>query len=260
VVLVFTGVSVAVAEISRGADSVAADVSYVELHQEEGIIRNVGGLLIMPTSKGTQEMVFEGRNAYVNDTVDNFSSNAVTSDSIQSEREPDRFVMSVPMNTWTAGMFRFRTISEQGTKLVSARENGSPSKLMIKNLGDAPVTHAVYISREGVSDLFDLEAGGEQEIDLSKPPASKFSDWYQSRLGKESNEAEVFMDLAAVLDREVGGQRIFHAGFFDHAQMKNTLIHLERPLVLGFVESSPTSLGFKSSLKRRSKTFYVVHL
>jgi hypothetical protein len=260
VVLVFTGVSVAVAEISRGADSVAADVSLVELHQDEGVIKKVGAILIMPTSKGVQEMVFEGRNSFVNDTADNFSSNAVTSDSIKSERDADRFVMNVPMNTWTAGMFRYRSVDESPERLVSTEPNGSAKSVKVKNLGDTPITNGVYLSREGISDVFDLAAGGEIDISLTPPPASKFSDWYIAKLGHVGKDAEVFSDIASILDREVGGQRVFLSGFFDHAHMTNTWMHLERPLFLGFVEKSPAEVGFNNSAKRRSKAFYVVHL
>jgi hypothetical protein len=261
VVLVFTGVSVAVAEISRGADSVAADVSLVELHQREGLVKKVGAMLIMPTSKGVEEMAFVGRNSFVNDTIDdNFPSSATSSDAIKSEREADRFLMNVPMNTWTAIMFRYRSADESGERLVSTSLNGSAKTVTVKNLGDTPITSGVYISREGISEVFDLDAGGEKEISLSAPPVSKFSDWYIGKLGYTGKDAEVFSDIASILDREIGGQRVFLSGFFDNAQMTNTWMHLEQPLFLGFVEKSPAEMSFKNSSKRRSKSFYVVHL
>jgi hypothetical protein len=261
VVLVFTGVSVAVAEISRGADSVAADVSLVELHQREGLVKKVGAMLIMPTSKGVEEMAIAGRNSFVNDAIDdNFPSSATSSDAIKSEREADRFLMNVPMNTWTAIMFRYRSVDESGERLVSTSPSGSAKTVTVRNLGETPITSGVYISREGISEVFDLDAGGEKEISLSAPPVSKFSDWYIGKLGYTGKDAEVFSDIASILDREIGGQRVFLSGFFDNAQMTNTWMHLEQPLFLGFVEKSPAEISFKNSSKRRSKSFYVVHL
>jgi hypothetical protein len=192
--------------------------------------------------------------------ADNFSSSAVTSESIEGRREADRYVLNVPMNTWTAGLFRYRTVEEAAPQLISYQQAGSNATVTVKNHGDAPIKNAVYISRDGISDVFDLAAGEEEEISLSSPPASKFSDWYLGKLGQGSNEATVFTDLAAVLDREIGGQQVFRVGFFDSAQMTNTCMHIERPVILGFVEKSPSAVSFKRSLKRRSMSFYVVHL
>jgi hypothetical protein len=271
VVVLFTVVSVAVAEISRGAEPVAADVSMVELHQPEGIARKGSGLLVMPTSKGNEEIAFEGRNIFVNDTADNFSSTSVTSDAIQSERGQGRYTLSVPMTTWTAAMFRVRAIEESAPPVISVKGaaistppgnslSWSPISVTVKNLGDAAITKAVLLSPAGISYPFDLAAGAEEQITLLGPQQSKFSDWYGSQLGQDSQELSVFTDLAGVLDREVGGQPIFLSGFFDSAQMTSTLMNLERPILVGFFEKSPGKIDFRSSLKRHSKTFYVVHL
>jgi hypothetical protein len=168
--------------------------------------------------------------------------------------------MNVPMNTWTAIMFRYRSVDESGERLVSTSPSGSAKTVTVRNLGETPITSGVYISREGISEVFDLDAGGEKEISLSAPPVSKFSDWYIGKLGYTGKDAEVFSDIASILDREIGGQRVFLSGFFDNAQMTNTWMHLEQPLFLGFVEKSPAEISFKNSSKRRSKSFYVVHL
>ena len=41
--------------------------------------------------------------------------------------------------------------------------------------------------------------------------------------------------------------------------MTNVLPKLERPFVMGFLETAPTKINFGSSLRRRSKALYVVH-
>src|SRR6185503_8114919 len=67
VVILFTLVSVTVAQMSRGGESLVADVSLVELHQRDGLANVSGGLLIMPASKGTQQVTFSGRETYASE-------------------------------------------------------------------------------------------------------------------------------------------------------------------------------------------------
>ena len=42
--------------------------------------------------------------------------------------------------------------------------------------------------------------------------------------------------------------------------MPEAIKRLERPLLIGFVDKGPGGIRFPGSFKRRSKTFYVVHL
>ena len=63
-----------------------------------------------------------------------------------------------------------------------------------------------------------------------------------------------------MLDREIGGDRALTQGFFETQMMTDALKRLERPMLIGFVEQSPTEMEFKGSFKRRSKAFYVIHL
>ncbi|HEX8087639.1 MAG TPA: hypothetical protein VF762_02225, partial [Blastocatellia bacterium] len=216
VVLLFTIVSVTAAQMTRGGDSLMADVSIVELHQGEGIMNINTGLLIMPTSKGTQQLTFEGRDTYASDLNDgNQTSSASASGNIESERGPREFILRVPMTTWTSGIFRVRSVKEGRSPIVSAEPAGADNAVMIKNLGGATMTKAVYLSPSGVSGLFDLEPGKEQRITLGSPQSSSFNAWYQNELGQGNNEGDLFPDLAGVLDRQIGGDRAITQGFFE---------------------------------------------
>ena len=259
VVIGFSAVSITVAQIGRGADSIVADSSLVELHQRDGISCVASGLLMMPATKRTQEVTFDGRDTYVNDVHNgNQSSSASAIGSIECERDPTGFTMRVPMTTWTSGLFQVRSISEEAQPLVSI--SAEESAVLVKNLGDAPITKAVYLSPHGVSDLFDVGAGQEHRISLSAPQPSAFSSWYLTQFGEGSDESELFQELAALLDREVGGDRAFTQGFFNTQLMPEAIKRLDRPLLIGFVDKGPGRIGFPGSLKRRSKALYVVHL
>jgi hypothetical protein len=260
VIIVFTIVSVTAAQMTRGGNSLIADVSLVELHQRDGIMNINSGLLVMPTSKGTQRMTFEGRDTYASDVYDsNQASSASASGNIESERGPREFTLRVPMTTWTSGFFQMRSVKEAGSPLVSAEDAGGAA-VTIKNLGGAAMVRAVYLSPSGVSSLFDLDPGKEQRISLDGPQSSTFNSWYQNELGQDTDESDLFIDLAGLLDRQVGGDRAITQGFFESQLMPDALKRLERPMIICFVDDNPTGIEFSGSLKRRSKSLYVVHL
>jgi hypothetical protein len=259
VVVTFAVVSITVAQIGRGADSIVADSSLVELHQRDGISRVAGGLLMMPATKRTQELSFEGRDTYVNDVHNGTqSSSASALGNIECERGPNEFTLRVPMTTWTSGLFQMRSINEGVQPLVSISTR--ESSVTIRNLGDAAISKAVLLAPEGVSDLFDVAAGGEHRVSVSAPQPTPFNSWYLTQFEEGSDEAELFRELGALLDREVGGDRAFTQGFFDTQSMTEAIKRLERPLLIGFVNKGPSGIGFPGSFKRRSKTLYVVHL
>lgn len=263
VVVIFTIVSITVAQVSRGGDNIAADVSLVEFHQPEGFARSLGSLLIMPSSKQTAELLFDGGNTYVYDVASREGPNTSRPGDILSERQKDRVKLSVPMNTWTASLFQTRSVSEGRAPLISAaapKATQSGSSVTIKNLGKFPMTRAVYLSSEGISEPFDLEASGQAEVALAAPQAMTFNTWYLAQLPSEGPEWQIFNELAFVLDYEIGGDRVFWRGFFDKETMEKNLKLLSRPLLLGFVEESPTHMTYDGDLKRHSKAFYVIHL
>jgi len=259
VVILFTIVSVTVAQMSRGSKSLVADVSIVDFHQRDGIANINSGLLIMPASKGIQQAAFIGRDTYASDVYNgNQSSSASASGAIEAERGQKDYTLRVPMTTWTSGLFQVRSVRDGESPLVSASESGR--SVTIKNLGDAQITKAVYLSAAGISNVFDLAAGSQQPITLNAPATSSFNNWYGGELGQDNDESDVFQDLADMLDREIGGDRALTQGFFETQMMTDALKRLERPMLIGFVEKSPTEMEFKGSFKRRSKAFYVIHL
>lgn len=259
VVISFAIVSVTVAQIGRGAASIAADASLVELHQSEGISRVTTGMLMMPSTKRTQEVTFDGRDTYVNDVYNsNQTSSASAIGNIECERRPTEFVLRVPMTTWTSGLFQVRSMSDNARAMVSI--SPGENSVVIRNLGDAKVSKAVYLSAAGISDFFDVEPGAEQHVSLAIPQPSTFNGWYLTGLGQGSDESELFQELSPLLDREVGGGRAFTQGFFDSQLMPEAIKRLQRPLLIGFVNKGPTGIAFQDSLKRRSKALYVIHL
>ncbi len=214
---------------------------------------------MMPATKRTQEVTFEGRDTYVNDVYNgNQSSSASAIGNIECERGPKEFTLRVPMTTWTSGLFQVRSMNEGVQPMVSI--SASESSAAIRNLGDAPISKAVYLSSEGISDLFDIEAGHEHRVSVSAPQPSAFNSWYLTQFKQGSDEAELFEELGALLDREVGGDRALTQGFFNTQLMTEAIKRLERPLLIGFVDKGPAGIGFPGSFKRRSKTLYVVHL
>jgi len=259
VVITFAVVSVTVAQIGRGAASIVADASLVDVDQREGISRITSGLLVVPATKRTQELTFEGRDTYVNDVNNgNQGASASAIGTIESERGLQEFTMRVPMTTWTSGLFQIRSITEATPPMVST--SGGDSSIAIKNLGDVQISKAVYLSSAGISNVIDLAPGGEQRISISAPEPTSFTGWYLTQLAQGSDDAELFDELGTLLDHEVGGDRALTQGFFGIQLMPDALKRLEHPLLIGFVEKSGTGIGFQGSLKRRSKALYVIHL
>ena len=214
----------------------------------------------MPSSKGTEEIAFDGEDTFVNDLADNYSVTASSSETIESRRDPKLFTLSVPLTTRTADIFKVRSISEEAAPIVTINGSGAGSTVTIKNVGDAPITKAVFMSAAGISAQFDIAPGEEQQITLSSPEANTFTTWYQSQFDPAGHESQIFSELAGVLDRDIGGGRVFRQGFFDTLPMPTALAQLERPIVVGFVDKSAISMKFSDSINRRGKTFYVVHL
>lgn len=268
VVILFTVTSIAVAQIRRGGSSIATDVSLVEVHQRDRLARAINWMMIMPSYKGEQQINIEGHDTFATDMADGFGSRATTSGSIEVERDAKGFALSAPMNTWSSAMFKFRSISEIPSLLVSASQAGD-SQVAVRNLGTDTITGAVYISAAGISDPFDLAPGEEKQVALnslqsltpnSQQPAPVFSSWYANKLDEAGSHRELFENLSNMLDREIGGQDVFREGFFAGSDMSKTLKRLERPLIIGFVEKNPVPMNFGGSINRRSKSLYVIHL
>jgi hypothetical protein len=258
IVVLFTLVSVAVAQMSHGGKAVVADASLVQLHQREGIGLITSGLIVVPATKEVQQLTFAGSNAYASDVINgNQGGSASTAGAIECERDPKEYRLRTPMTTRTASLFQLRAVREAEPPLLAARP--ATNAVTIKNLGDAAAVKAVYLSAEGASDLFDLAAGGEQQVALNRPASQSFNSWYSTQLS-DSDEAELFNDLAGVLDREVGGDRAFSQGFFETQAMSDALKKLQRPIVICFVEKTPAEMSFKGTFKHTSKAFYVIHL
>ncbi|HKA19373.1 MAG TPA: hypothetical protein VKN18_13870 [Blastocatellia bacterium] len=260
VVLLFAGVSVVVAQVGRGGTSIVADTSLVEVHQREGVSRVSSGLLVMPATKSTHEIEFEGRDTYVNDVYNgNQTSSASAIGNIECERGVKDFVLRVPMTTWTFGLFQLRSIKEGVAPMISVSDANAGS-ITIRNLADAAINRAVYLSPEGISDLVDVGPGELQRLSISAPEPIAFSGWYLARFPQGSEEAELLQEVVALLDKEIGGDPAIAQGFFGTQLMSESLKRLSRPLLIGFVDKGATGIGFHGSMTRRSKALYVVHL
>jgi hypothetical protein len=214
----------------------------------------------MPATKRTQEVTFEGHDTYVNDVYNgNQNSSASAIGDIECERGPKAVTLRVPMTTWTSGLFQVRSMNEGASPIVSIASG--QSSVVVRNLSKSRISRAVYLDSSGISDLFDLPAGAEKEVSISAPSQpSPFIGWYLSQLDQASDEAELFQELGALLDREIGGDRAFVQGFFGIQLLPEVFNRLERPLLIGFVDDGSDGIGFQGSLKRRSKALYVVHL
>ena len=138
--------------------------------------------------------------------------------------------------------------------------DGNAGSVTIRNLADAPINSAVYLSPEGISDLFDIGPGDLQRLSISAPEAIAFGGWYLARFPQGSEEAELLQEVVALLDKEIGGDPAIAQGFFGTQLMNESLKRLSRPLLIGFVDKGATGIGFRGSLTRRSKALYVVHL
>ena len=174
------------------------------------------------------------------------------------------------MNTWTAGLFQIRSVNNDSRPLLllngsdavapsrTASDAGQNPQVAIKNLSESPLTKAVYVSADGISEAFDLKAGEERKISLAAPQPGALIDYYRTQLAPDSQELSVFGDLEEVLDDEVGGERALAQDFF-REPMATAVRKLERPFVIGFIETAPTEINFGSSLRRRTRALYVVH-
>lgn len=249
VVIVFTAVSVAVAQITRGSDSIASDVAIIELYQSKGIARSLGGLLIMPSSKGTHEIAFNGRDTYVADF------NRSASDPMEVERGPKGPLLRVQMNKWTSRSFQTHTITEDVPLLVDV-DLSTPGSAAVRNLTEFQIRKAVVIAGSGASEVFDLDPGETRQVTVSALPGEPFADWYRAWLADHSEEHELFQDLSSALEGGVVRER----NFFAAPSMAGAGKLLRQPLLVGFIDSTPLAFDFRGSQKRRSKGFYVVHL
>jgi hypothetical protein len=264
VVLLFTAVSVIVAQQSRGGSSILADASLVEIHQRDGLAKISSGLLMVPSSKGTQEVTFEGGGTYANDVYQGSQSSSAAA-GIEGLRSGQSFVLRVPMTTWTSSLFQVRSIVDGARGIVSVEygSDGSDSArsvLSLTNKSDLPLLSAVCLSSGGVSEPFDLSPGATRNVELASPQPMPFDTWYASKLTQSSDQADLFQDVGGLLDKEIGGEPVFSKGFFDKLSMAEACGQLERPLLVCFVDNNPTVVNFNGVFKRRSKAFYVIHL
>jgi hypothetical protein len=256
VVILFTLVSVAVAQMSHGGKAVVADASMVQVHQPEGISNVTSGLIVVPSAKEVQQLTFAGANAYATDVFSPGGS-ASSSSGTECRRDAKEFVISAQMTTRSATLFQVRAIREGEPLMLAAQ--ATAGAVTLKNLTDSPIVKAVYLSAEGASDIFELTSGSEQRVALNPPPTQSFNAWYSAHIG-DDDESELFNNLASVLDHEVGGDPAFAQGFFETQAMSDALKKLRRPLVLCFIEKPAADVAFKSNFKRTSKTFCVIHL
>lgn len=267
VVIAFTIVSVAVAHKSRGGSSILADASLVDLHQPERLAKTTSGLLIVPASKGTQELSFEGGDSFANDVRDSSpSSSASASGTLEGERRPDAFTLRLPMTTWATALLQVRSVNENAEALVQVEagpddpDDASATVLTLSNRSDVAITKAVYIDKDGISEPFDVRPGGVHRIELLAPQPGTFTAWYTTRLVESRDEADLFQEIAPILDKETGGQEVFTNGFFDKQSLPDACKQLTRPIIVCFVEKESTAISLDSGFKRRSKALYVIHL
>jgi hypothetical protein len=244
-----------------------ADASLVDLHQRERLAKVTSGLLIVPASKGTQELNFEGLDTFANDVVQGSqTSSASAAGTLEGERRPDGFALRVPMTTWSSALLQVRSVSENAEALVNVGErpdnpnDASVTVLTLSNRSDVAITNAVYIDKAGISEPFDVAARGEQRIELLAPQPGTFTAWYATRLTESSDEADLFQELASILDKEIGGQEVFASGFFDKQSLAEACKQLTRPIIVCFVEKESTAIRLENGFRRRSKSLYVIHL
>jgi hypothetical protein len=130
--------------------------------------------------------------------------------------------------------------------------------ISVRNLSANAITKATLLAPAGVSNLFDLAPGEDREVQLNGPQAIGLFDWYQTQL-PDSDETTLLADGWLLLGRGLGaalGQTWFTSG----PNLPDLVKSLQRPLLIGFSNNSQIGFGFNGSIKRRSKTLYVVHL
>ncbi len=262
VVLLFTTASVITSEIGRGGGSVAAEITLVELHQPERIARDMAGVLVMPSAKGVQEITLAGTDVFARDSSADIGPSGSSNGAIEVENRGQDFQFNVPVNTWSAEMFEASAVREVAAPLVALSEGGESGggAVKVKNLSGVPISKAALIGVSGVSELFDLAPGAEQEIKLNTPQSSSFINWYSMQLEPNSLEQQTFDDLSAALEYEISGEAGQRQLFYDSVQMPNVVPLLQRPILVAFVDDTPIKITFKSSIKRQGRTLYVVHL
>ncbi|HEU4389942.1 MAG TPA: hypothetical protein VFV34_19225 [Blastocatellia bacterium] len=251
VVIIFTAVSVTVAQLSRGNESLAVDGALVEVYQPEGIARAAGGLLIMPTSKGTHEIAFTGRNTFVSDVATS------TTDPAEIEKRESGLLVRAQMNKWAERTFQTAVMQDKVQPLVTVSISGTSAT--VKNVSDAKISRAVILKPGGVSEVIDLEPGEQKQININSPEANTFVGWYTTQLASDSEDAKLFSELSNSLDSEIARLEQ-QPGFFDDVVMASALKSLRRPILLGFSEGSILTFNFPGATKRKSRSLYVVHL
>jgi hypothetical protein len=255
VVLLFTTASIVIAQTKRGG-TVASDMSFVELHQTEGVKETLTGLLIRPESKGIEEVKIEGRDSYAVESTQ--GPNGMASGNLEAVRQPANYLLRVPTANLTASVLQIRSLWESKAPLVTMREEGNAS-VKIKNLGESPLNFGVYVSSSGVSDPFTLAAGEEKQIALNSPQTIRFREWYFNQLPADSEEAESLDGLWGAMTRGAAKNNTKLQGFLNDELMSGVYKNIEHPIVLGFVDKGASTIEIASVSNRRSKTFYLIN-
>ena len=255
-VICFTVLSLVIAKFNK-AGAVTADSSLVEFYQSEGIQQLRGGFLIRPSSTGEQFVRLDGREFYAIDS--NQNGPPVSTEGLEIEREQGALKLKIPTTNGAASFFQTRAVREDRTPMVSALEEGSTA-VRVRNLSDATISNAVYISSSGVSEIFTLAPKEEKQVALSIPQGIHFTEWYLNQLQADSDEYATFDGLAHSLSRGTARTNPKIQGFFGEEAINLTYKAIARPMVMGFLDKNSEWLSIEGIAKRRSKAFYVVHL
>jgi hypothetical protein len=256
VALLFTIISIGVAQFKK-TDAVAADGTLVEFFQNDGIKNIRGGFLLRSDSAGTQTISLDSKTAFAVDN--NTNGPPPVGEAIELERKASHFTLHVPTTNGSPSYFSTRAVSESQPQMIATREANANS-IKVKNLGDAEITNAVFISNAGVSDLFSIAAGEEKQIALNSPQSLPFADWYAAKLPQESGEVEMFDGLAGTLLRGTAKNKTRLQAFLENEMMNNVYKNIEHSMLIGFADKAPTTIDFSNASKRRSKSLYVVYL
>ena len=259
VVVVFTGFSIVAAQTSRGSDLVAASISGVEIYQQDGLTRTMGDLLLVFPSKNLHRVTFD-RDALVND-----ASMMAGGDPIQTSYRSDGTSLAIPTDKWAPLSFRVRQVQEGQRPVISIEGVDAVSGggyVKVKNLTNFPITRAVVITRAGLTDLFDLGPGGEQQCQIKVVPpqtlAQTFSLWYSSQLSPGSPEAQVVSYLAP--SYPYSGGATIGGDLFGSTTIPDLIARLDRPILVGLGENEAPRFGYESAVKRSFRQLFIVHL